>query len=369
MTFSTIIITNASLAITNSFTTYRVIFDGNPLLDTAIQQLTISFKNSGLSTILYDTGILNIRLECEYGTLGVNSMGFADTQFLIYKDQPSSGDILTFTPYSESIYIKIKESSFFRQELAKASQVKIVVTINQEVCQLVGKLPAAALLQSIQVNNKLQANFDHKIFQNLAPPALSFQECMLILLKDGQYADMSFVFYDSSGVPIDRLSMVTTSIHQSCFDNIQMILQDNNIQLTAKWICPPKPKQKVKMMLRLYSSQHTYFLEQSEDVMSVEFYLDGNIEVYFRQITKDMIQRIKSAYSFRLLILTTEKGFVDTLQPYFITTTFQVIITSNIIILSSSVSLICALGGINIFYKKKAKLSKQIKQTMEMDDI
>ncbi|KAH0575025.1 hypothetical protein SS50377_22644 [Spironucleus salmonicida] len=77
------------------------------------------------------------------------------------------------------------------------------------------------------------------------------------------------------------------------------------------------------MLLRLYNSQQTYFLEQSEDVMNIEFEPDGDIDVQFVQITSDVVRTIKEAYNFRLLILTQKKAFIDTLCPSFLTATFK----------------------------------------------
>ncbi|KAH0572172.1 hypothetical protein SS50377_26381 [Spironucleus salmonicida] len=368
-TFTTINVINAMLIITNSIKTYTIPYDGKSTVDSAAKTVVLMFENTDLSPILYDTGVLNIRLESEYGSADVFSSCYAKTNLLEYKNQPSPGNILEFTPYSNSLYIEINQSEYFVQELAKCTSLKIVITVNDGVCQLIGRLPAASMQFNIQVNTKFQANLDHNGFPDLEPPALSFVECMHVLEKNGQKAHISVSYYDAKNIAINRVYMDTKSIQQSCFENVHMNLEDSTITVTATRICPVVLKQRAQMILKTYSSQHTYFLEQSDDLLNIEFDLEGDLKVQFNSISNDIVEKIKDSYSFRLLILTKKGVFIDVLQPTFSTTTFEEIIIINIIILISTLSISVVIGGLNIFYKRKSKLSKRIKKTIEIDEI
>ncbi|KAH0569434.1 hypothetical protein SS50377_28379 [Spironucleus salmonicida] len=361
----------ATLRIVTSAQQYIVMLYGTPTVDINSKTVKLEFDDSSLSPILYGTDVDLIQLECVYGTDKVETKGIISTRILAYKNQPSPGMISSLDAYTREIFLRIHQTDYFTQELDKSNSIKLYITLNNDECHLTYKQSSSLVKFNIETNQFLRANIDESGFLQNDKNEMSVLDCLQVIRENGKSVQFSISFYDSNKVPINKVIMFLKDIKKPCYTEVMMTVQDSTISILAKNGCKQDKvtKQKLKMTILIYSTVLDYFLDRTLSVASTDFELNGDLDVIFNIKDNQVLQLINNAYKYRLLISTQRDGFVDALEPFVATSTFQEIIVFNVVTLFCCIAIIVIFGGLNIFYKKNVSIKKKMISKIEMDEI
>ncbi|KAH0569330.1 uncharacterized protein SS50377_28799 [Spironucleus salmonicida] len=366
--FTSISITAATLVVSNYLQSYTINYDNSKVVvDATAKTISLEFPNSTLSPILYDTGITTIELICTYGSNDIEAIGHTSTHSLAYKNQPDPGEVTILSAYGNDIFLILAPSEYFKAQLKLAQRVQMGLAFNDQTCTLVTQIETALLTKNIDTKGKLQLGLGTEDFQNVTATEMQPQECLAFIFASGVNAKISISLYKDN-IAINRFVFQVQKIRKTCFFDVKMTLLDSNLKVTANDSCGPRKSTRAKLTLALYKTRADQLLDVQTALSSIDFLLNGNINVSFSSISADEIEAIKDAYNYRIQLNRLDGEFIDSLYPDFDTVTLLEIIIFNVIIVVCSVVATGVFGGLNIFYKKKQMNRKKLKIKIEMDE-
>ncbi|KAH0575024.1 hypothetical protein SS50377_22643 [Spironucleus salmonicida] len=104
LTFSSIGVTDSTMQITNALNTYNLPYDGNHKVDSGTNTVIISYDNSQLSQVLYDTGVRRMQVKCSYGSVEAYSIAMWIQLFQYTRPALSWRNTAIYTLQYQSLY-------------------------------------------------------------------------------------------------------------------------------------------------------------------------------------------------------------------------------------------------------------------------
>ncbi|KAH0569532.1 hypothetical protein SS50377_28485 [Spironucleus salmonicida] len=314
--------------------------------------LEVNFHAPELSGPLYVSGVSYVAFRAVIGG-SVQANGEAVTNRLVYKDQPSVGVLDGFSAYSESIFLKLRQSAYFDEVLAGAESVAMLLAVNNDSCALRAEFSAAQFRENILKNANFTANIAKSVFNGTE---MQFSACQDVAGRVGTVS-AAFTFFDAKKVPINRLSFAAVPLQQICYKNISMELVDSEIVIRGTGVCAQLGDAAVVTIL-VYATETDYFNDFSEPIAKLNFQLLLQLEIAFRNLTAHEIAQIRQAFHHRILVQRRNGDYYDSFEPV-----FQFRRRTTLLVYQLGVMVLVAIGNaiigaLSVFCKRRVRVRR-----------